>query len=159
VDNQPAYDDMVIQNFMKNNGYTGYTKIQTIKPTGIGTAIDTSYTYYKVLTAPTGTTIIDSSKTITYTATGSLLNNVIFNNQNIAGVTNSSDVDALYTGIQAAMYASKASIGTKISIFLPSFMAIGTTSSTGTDATGASVTIPSNSCMRFTFIIDTVTPD
>jgi FKBP-type peptidyl-prolyl cis-trans isomerase FkpA len=156
VDNQADYDDVVIQNFMKNNGYTGYNKIQTITSTITGK--DTSYTYYKVLTAPTGTDIIDASKTITFTATGSLLNGIVFNNQNIAGVTNSADVDNLYVGIQQALIAANASVGTKISILIPSFLGLGTTSSTGADATGASVTIPSNSCMRFTFIIDTVTP-
>jgi FKBP-type peptidyl-prolyl cis-trans isomerase len=149
VDNQPVYDDLVINNYMKNNSLTGYTKITT--GTGAGT-------YYKVLTAPTGTDIVDSSKTITFTATGQLLNSTIFYSANTSGVVNTGDVDSFYIGVQQAMIASKASVGTKISILLPSALGLGTTSSTGTDQNNNSVTIPSNSCMRFTFIIDTVTP-
>jgi len=148
VDNQPAYDDLVINNYMKNNSLTGYTKITT----GVGAG-----TYYKVLTAPTGTTIIDSTKTITYTATGQLLNGIIFGDYN--AVASSADVNSLYVAVQQAMYASKASVGTKLSILLPSALGLGTTSSTGADQNNNSVTIPSNSCMRFTFIIDTVTPN
>jgi FKBP-type peptidyl-prolyl cis-trans isomerase FkpA len=151
VDNQPVYDNISIRKYMVNNGLdsTTYTKIKT----GAGAG-----TWYKVLTPPTGTDIIDSSKTITFTATGQLLNATIFYTANTPDVVNTSDVDAFIPGVAQAMAASKASVGTKISILVPSAAAYGTTSSTGSDATGASVTIPANSCLRFTFVIDTVTP-
>jgi FKBP-type peptidyl-prolyl cis-trans isomerase FkpA len=140
--NQAAYDEQVIQNYMKNTNLTGYTK------TADGL-------YYKILTPATGTDPITVNSTITYTATGQLFNGIVIDDQNVAAAT--SDINGLIMGMQEALIGN-ASVGTKISILMPSILGYGTNSQSSTGANGATVTVPSNSCLRFTFAITAVTP-
>ncbi|MDF2434214.1 MAG: hypothetical protein JWP44_3845 [Mucilaginibacter sp.] len=130
---QAAYDDQVIQNYMTANSLLGYTK------TADGL-------YYKVLTPATSTNSITLFSSITYTATGQLFNGTIFDDQNATAAV--SDVNALIQGVQEGLIGN-ASVGTKISLMIPSALGYGT-SSTGS--------IPANSCLRFTFVITAVTP-
>lgn len=149
VDNQPAYDDISIQKYMAANAMTGYTKITD--------NVDAYGTYYKVLTAPTGNDYINFNSTLTYYNTGQMLNGVIFSNQN-GTVSVPSDVDGLVAGVQSAMIESQSSVGSKISILIPSKAGYGTASQTAANQYGQSVTVPANSVLRFTFVIATVTP-
>jgi FKBP-type peptidyl-prolyl cis-trans isomerase FkpA len=158
VDNQAVYDSVSIVKYMKANNFTGYLYAPTtVLNINTGKNVNTG-AFYKVLTPATGTDIIDSTKTITYTATGQLLNSTIFDDQNTSSVVYSGDVDSFVVGVQKALIASNASVGSKVSMIFPSILGYGSVSNSGTDATGATVTIPANSCLRFSFIIDTVTP-
>jgi FKBP-type peptidyl-prolyl cis-trans isomerase len=130
---QAAYDDQVIKNYMKDSSLTNYTK------TADGL-------YYKIITPGTGTDPINYGSTIGYTATGQLFNAVIFDDQNVAGAE-SSDLDSLIPGVQEGL--TGLTTGAKVSLLIPSALGYGT---------AAQTTIPANSCLRFTFIIDTVTP-
>ncbi|WP_295669616.1 FKBP-type peptidyl-prolyl cis-trans isomerase [uncultured Mucilaginibacter sp.] len=129
----PAYDDMVIQNYMKANNLTGYTK------TADGL-------YYSILTPGTGTDAILTTSTITATYTGQLLDGNIFdgahNGTNAATLAISGLIPGAAEGLQ------KAVVGTKISMLIPSSIAYGISGSSG---------IPPFSCLRFTWQIVTVT--
>ncbi len=136
IGDEKAYDDLVIQNYLKNNSLTGYTK------TADGL-------YYKVLTNATGSDPININSTITAYYTGQLLNKTLFD---------STSNDPNYATLNIADFATSgnteglenfASVGTKISLIMPSALGYGTTAQTG---------IPVNSCLRFTWTILTVTP-
>jgi len=130
----PAYDDMVIKNYMAANNLTGYTK------TADGL-------YYSILTPGASSDPITSSSTITATYTGQLLNGTIFdgssNGTNVATLT----ISDLIPGVQEGL--EKAVAGTKISLLIPSSIAYGLAPPSG---------IPAFSCLRFTWQIVTVTP-
>jgi len=140
-DNQAAYDDMVINNYMQANSLTGYTKVQS-------TTLPGNYYYYKILTPATSNTDpINDNTTITYTATGQLFNGTIIDDEN----TNpgpSQPVFGFVPGIKEAL-ENFAFTGTKISVLIPSALGYGET---------ANGTIPLNSCLRFTFQINSITP-
>jgi FKBP-type peptidyl-prolyl cis-trans isomerase FkpA len=133
---QLAYDDEVIQNYMKNNGLTGYNKTS-------------SGLYYKILTPATGSDPITINSTINANYTAQLLNKTI--------------IDSAYNGTQIAVdniadFATQgvveglenyASIGTKISLIMPSALGYGKIAQTS---------VPANSCLRFTWVILSVTP-
>ncbi|OIQ69878.1 outer membrane protein MIP precursor [mine drainage metagenome] len=129
----PVYDDMVIQNYMKANNLTGYTK------TADGL-------YYSILTPGTGTDAILTTSSITATYTGQLLDGNIFdgshNGVNIATFA----ISDLLPGVQEGL--QKAVAGTKISMLIPSSIAYGLPGSSG---------IAPFSCLRFTWQIITVT--
>ncbi|MDR3693173.1 FKBP-type peptidyl-prolyl cis-trans isomerase [Mucilaginibacter sp.] len=128
----PAYDDMVIQNYMKANNLTGYVK------TADGL-------YYSILTPGTGTDAILKTSSITATYTGQLLDGNIFagaNGTNTATLSISDLIPGVQEGLQ------KAVAGTKISLLIPSSIGYGISGSTG---------IAPFSCLRFTWQIVTVT--
>jgi FKBP-type peptidyl-prolyl cis-trans isomerase FkpA len=134
TDNQATYDDQVIQNYMKANSLTGYTK------TADGL-------YYKTLTPATGSDPITMNSTVTYYDTGQLFNGTIIDNNN--ATTNTTNlVDFAVSGIPEGLIG-RASVGTKISLLIPSGLGYGTV---------AQGPIPPNSCLRFTFVITAVTP-
>ncbi len=146
TDNQSTYDDMVIQNYLKANSLTGYTKIKS----QLDTTLSPTYYYYQILTpAPSLADPITDLSTITATYTGSLLNGYIFDgsfNGTNAAVDNIADI--VPDGLVEA-FENYAAAGTKISIIMPSRLAYGEASLSG---------VPPNSCMRFTWAISAVTP-
>ncbi len=148
VDNQATYDDLSIQKYMAANAMTGYTKITD--------NADAYGTYYKVLTAPTSNDFITFNSTLTYYNTGQMINGVIFSDQN--ATVGTADVNTLVAGVQTAMIESQSSVGSKISILVPSKAGYATTSTTAANQYGQSVTVPANSVLRFTFVIASVTP-
>jgi FKBP-type peptidyl-prolyl cis-trans isomerase FkpA len=133
INDQQVYDDLVIRNYMAANALSGYTKTA-------------SGVYYRILTPGTAGTYIDDASTISTTYSGALLNNVYFDQTSITTAT-SFTVNTLVEGVKEALetYAKE---GTSISIFIPSRLGYGTSSS------GA---IPSNAPLRFEFQIATVT--
>ena len=140
VNNFPVYDDMVIQNYMKDSSLTGYTKVQSQLYPG-------NYYYYKILTPGTGTDYITINSTVTTTYTGQLFDANQFGQYNVAGGTAENIAD-LVPGVQEGLERF-ALMNTKISLLLPSTLGYG--------FTPPSTVLPF-SCLRFTFIIDAVTP-
>lgn len=135
INNFPAYDDMVIKNYMRDSSLVGYTK------TADGL-------YYKVLTQATTNDPITINSTITCTYTGQLLNATIFDGSHNGTNTASFNIADITTG-NAEGLENYASVGTKISFLMPSSLGYGLVSPSG---------IPPFSCLRFTYLIDTVTP-
>ena len=145
-DNQATYDDQVIQNYMKNNSLTGYTKTQSTTLPGSNPG---NFYYFKVLTAATGSDQINDNSTITADYTAQLFNAFIIQDENlgVASDPTLNAVDLTYAAKEAL--ENNASVGTKISIITPSTLAYGTAVQT---------TIPANSCVRFTFTVLAITP-
>jgi len=135
---QPAYDDIVIQNYLKNQGLTGYTKTA-------------SGLYYKILTPGTGTDPITVNSTITDTHTGQLLDAKLIDSA-YNGVNYATDIVSGFvsSGIVEGL-ENYATVGTKISLIFPSGLGYG-------NVLGAGGLAPPNSCLRYTWDILTVTP-
>ncbi len=135
IKNFQVYDDIVIQNYIKANNLTGYSK------TADGL-------YYSVLTAATTNDPIQTYSTITATYTGQLLDGNIFDGSyNGTRLFNATIAD-LVPGVQEGL-TKYAVAGTKISLLIPSSIGYGLTATNG---------IPAFSCLRFTWQIVTVAP-
>ena len=136
INNFPKYDDMVIQNYMKANNLTGYS-------------MTADSVYYSVLTPATSSDPIVQGSTITCTYTGQLLNGNIFDGAyNGTNIATFAMMDFATPGNVEAL-EKYASVGTKLSVILPSKQAYGLAPPSG---------IPAFSCMRFTWQVITVTP-
>lgn len=135
VNDFPAYDDMVINNYMNANSLTGYTKTSD----GL---------YYKILTPGTGTDPITMQSVATTTYTGQIFNGTIFDAAYNGTNTFAAEIDQLVPGVQEGLI-NYAVTGTKISLLIPSTLGYGTTSQTG---------IPPFSCLRFTWVVTAVSP-
>ena len=135
VNNFTGYDDLVIQNYMKANNLTGYTK------TADGL-------YYSVLTPGTGTDVTQSFSTITATYTGQLFNGSIFDSSYNGTNVLTSQISAFVPGVEEGL--TNLTAGEKVSLLIPSQLAYG--------IAGSGTGIPAFSCLRFTWQIDTVTP-
>ncbi|MBS1529001.1 MAG: FKBP-type peptidyl-prolyl cis-trans isomerase [Bacteroidetes bacterium] len=135
---QGAYDDMVIQNYMKTNNLTGYTK------TADGL-------WYKITTAPTGTTPITMNSSVTLTYTGTMLNGTVFDNLSATTSTTFTDLTQYAAGFVEGLMTLSKSNGS-ISLIMPSALGYGIASQ-GT----SNGTIPANSCLRFEVNVTTVT--
>jgi len=129
-----AYDDLVIQNYMKDSSLTAYTK------TADGL-------YYKVLTPGTNTDQIATYSTITATYTGQLLNGTVFDGSYNGTNLLTAPVSGFISGVEEGLIGNVA--GTKLSMLIPSSIGYGF---------GGSGSIPPFSCLRFTWQISTVTP-
>jgi len=136
INNEPAYDDLVIQNYIKANSLSGqYTKT-------------TSGLYYHVSQPGNGAKVINQNSIIETTYTGRLLDNVVFDGANNGVDSVSLMVPNLIQGVQEGLtYANGG--GSQISMIMPSGLAYGQTSTTG---------VPVNSCLRFEFKIISIDP-
>jgi FKBP-type peptidyl-prolyl cis-trans isomerase len=142
ISNFQAYDDMVIQNYMKANGLTGYTKVESKLLPG-------NFYYYNVLTPGTGTSPITVNSTITATYTGQLFDANIFDGfHNGTNIATFNMTDFATPGNTEGLI-NYAVAGTKISLLIPSTLAYGLTTASG---------IPPFSCLRFTWQIISVAP-
>jgi FKBP-type peptidyl-prolyl cis-trans isomerase FkpA len=131
----PAYDDLSIQQYMTDStSLVGYNK------TADGL-------YYKVLTQGTGTDSLTDNSTATVTYTGQLFNATIFDQYNTTGGT-PLQVGALTPGVREG-FKTAALLNAKISMLIPSSLAYGVSPPAG---------IPPFSCLRFTFVVDAVSP-
>jgi FKBP-type peptidyl-prolyl cis-trans isomerase FkpA len=135
VNNFPAYDDMVIVNYMKANSLSGYSK------TADGL-------WYKILIPATTNDPITENSTITATYTGQIFNGVIFDGANNGTNIFTGAVDSFIPGVTEGL-ENYAVAGTEISMLIPSSLGYGLSSQSG---------IPAFSCLRFTWQILTVTP-
>jgi FKBP-type peptidyl-prolyl cis-trans isomerase FkpA len=130
----PKYDDTVINHYMADSSLVGYSKT-------------TDGLYYKVLTQGTGTDSLTDNSTATVTYTGQLFNATIFDQFNTTGGT-PLQIGALTPGVREGLKA-QALLNTKVSFLIPSGLAYGVSPPAG---------IPAFSCLRFTFVVDAVTP-
>lgn len=136
ISDQAQYDDLVINNYLAANSLTGYTKTA-------------SGLYYKITTPGTGTAVITENSTVTVTYNGRLLNGVAFDYFTTAGGTEF-DVAQLIKGVQEGL--EHATVGTVISMILPSGLGYGTSTAGATYTT-----IPANACIRFEYTVIAIT--
>ncbi|MBS1524930.1 MAG: FKBP-type peptidyl-prolyl cis-trans isomerase [Bacteroidetes bacterium] len=137
INDQAAYDDLVIKNYIATQGLTGYTE------TADGA-------WYKITTVGTGTDPITANSTINCTYNLRLLNNGEVDNGNITTAT-SFNVSDMVPGVQECL--EKVTKGAVISIIIPSRLGYGNVSKAGSAGTA-----PAFACMRFEFTITDVTP-
>ncbi len=134
---QKLYDDMVIRNYMTANGITDYQKTA-------------SGLYYKILRPGVSSTPVTDNSTVNCNYTFSLLNGYIFDQFNGSSTGTPLEVPELVAGVKEAL-TSFATVGTNMSVLIPSSLAYGTRSS-------SSPVIPGNSCVRFDVQVFNVTP-
>ena len=139
IDNQRQYDDLVIQHYINANNLTGYTKLNN----GV---------YYKITIPGTGIDPITDDSTITFTYTGFLFNNTVFDQFNTTGGVTYS-LSQLTPGVVSAL--KYAVTGSYISILAPSALEYG---GQGQSGGGGQENVPANACLRFDFAILGVTP-
>ncbi len=130
IQDQANYDDMVINNYMKANTLSGYSKT-------------VSGMYYKIIKQGSSSpdSVITDNSSVTLNYTGQLMNNTFFDNGYAS--TNKatfSDLKSLTTGAYQGLKLITG--GGAISLLIPSKLAYGTSGTTG---------IPPNACLRFEF--------
>lgn len=131
---QAAYDYQVIKNYMAANSLTGLYTLD-------------SGVYYHVQTQGTGTDPLTDNTTAEVTFNGRLLNGTVFSSATSPDST-SVEIPSLIAGVSRTLkrHAVK---GTVISMIMPSYLGYGTQ---------AQSEIPANSCLRFEFTIQSVSP-
>lgn len=138
IDDQAAYDQLVIKNYMAANNLTGYTE------TADGL-------WYKITTAPTGTNYFNVN-----TSTVTMNYSIYLMNGNHADANTYASTTATFNDFAASGYVAGFVEGLKIlgkgsggiSIIVPSALAYGTGGNTG---------IPANACLRWDMTNVTVT--
>lgn len=138
IDDQAAYDQLVIKNYMAANNLTGYTETAD----GI---------WYKITTAPTGTNYFNVN-----TSTVTMNYSIYLMNGNHADANTYTSTTATFNDFAASQYVAGFVEGLKIlgkgsggiSIIVPSALAYGTGGNTG---------IPANECLRWDMTNVTVT--
>jgi FKBP-type peptidyl-prolyl cis-trans isomerase FkpA len=138
--NQAIYDDQVIRNYMAANNLTSLYTVDS-------SAGHFKKVYYRIQTPGTGTDPITDNTTAEVTYNGRLFNNVVFDSA-IGADSTSVDIPDLIPGVSNTLkkYATQ---GTVISIIMPSGLAYGIQPQTG---------VPANSCLRYEFTIQSITP-
>ena len=147
VSSVDAYDDYLINDYMKKNSMSGYTHVTSGRGRGL---------YYKVTTPGSGTgdVIGEASSYLVSAYTGKYLNDVVFDAGPVAGTPSTFTTDGVVTGFQEATKGLTS--GAVISIFIPSRLGYGKAG--GTDPNTGAVTIGSNVNLHFTDLtIGTVT--
>lgn len=140
IDNQATYDDLCIQNYMKVNGLTGYTKTST----GL---------YYKITQVGTGTVPITENSIVGLQYTSKLFNATIFDEYNASDSTATSvSYDNMVPGWQEGL--KKVTKGAKLSLIMPSGLAYGKYPSSYSFSTSSP---PVNSAIQTDFNIESVT--
>jgi len=112
IENEPAYDDLVIRSFMTQNNYTGYQRTA-------------SGLWYLVHTPGIGTSPITYNTTVTITYTADQLNGTVFDSYNIDDGTGTPiDIPDMVPGLQEGL-EKFATTGCYISFLIPSQLAYG----------------------------------
>ncbi|WDF54635.1 FKBP-type peptidyl-prolyl cis-trans isomerase [Mucilaginibacter sp. KACC 22063] len=145
-DNQAAYDDVSIQQYMKANGLSGYTKTS-------------SGLYYKVTKQGTGTVKLQPGGVIGVQFTGKLFNGTMFDDFNSATDTIASvrDYSKILKGWREGFQYVTA--GAKLSLIIPSGLAYGvdyTKEPASYYGFNDGVTPGPNSCLYYDFNIVSV---
>ena len=137
IANQGNYDQLVIKNYMTANNLTGYT-------------MTANSMWYKITTAPTGTTTINDNSTISMNYSIYLMNNT--NPESTNGTASTITISDIASGGYAKGFIEGLRLlgkgGGAISIIVPSALAYGTS---------AFGTVPANSCLRWDISNVTVT--
>jgi FKBP-type peptidyl-prolyl cis-trans isomerase FkpA len=144
--NIALYDDKVIQNYMAANSLTGYTKVESKMDSLNSPTAPKNYFYYKLLIPATSSNPITINSTVTATFTGQIFNATIFSQYNTTGGY-PYDVNGLIPGVQEGL--KFAATGSQISLIIPSSLGYAGVPQSG---------VPAFSCLRFTWVIDAVTP-
>lgn len=130
IDDQAAYDQLVIKNYMAANNLSGYTK------TADGL-------WYKITTVPTGPNYINNNSTVTMNYSVYLMNNALADPTNPYATTlatfNDFGVDKWVPGFEEGLKILGRGAG-GISIIVPSALAYGPGGNSG---------IPANECLRW----------
>lgn len=130
IDDQAAYDQLVIKNYMAANNLTGYTE------TADGL-------WYKITTQPTGTNYINDNSTVTMNYSVYLMNNTNPDPLNTYATTLATFND-FASGLSVAGFVEGLKILGRgaggISIIVPSALGYGTSGNSG---------IPANECLRW----------
>jgi len=145
---QAVYDELSIKKYFANEGFTGYTRIDTGKYRGL---------YYKITKAGTGTDKIGIGSVVGVQYTGFLFDKAIFDQHIIDGFYAATSlilykdevIDAILGGLP------KVTTGADISIVSPSALAYGIDGAT--NAASGGFGIPPFSCLRFDMTVVTVT--
>jgi FKBP-type peptidyl-prolyl cis-trans isomerase FkpA len=146
VSSLDAYDDYLINDYMKKNSISGFTHVTSGRGRGL---------YYKVTTPGSGTgdVIGEASSYLVSAYSGKYLNDVVFDAGPVAGSPATFTSGGVVPGFQEA--TKGLTTGAVISIFIPSRLGYGKAG--GTDSNG-NLTIGSNVIMHFTDLtIGTVT--
>lgn len=137
---QAAYDDQVIKNYLAANNLTSLYTLD-------------SGVYYHIQTQGTGTAPITDNTTAEVTFNARLLNGSVFTSAISPDSTSISIPDLPSSGLPEAgisrILKKHAVQGTVISMIMPSYLGYGILSATG---------VPANSCLRFEFTIQSVSP-
>lgn len=145
VNNQAAYDDMVINQYIAAHSLSGYTRVTSGPDSGM---------YYKITVPPTGPNAIDINSSVTAYYVGLLMDNSYFDNSSsptpIAPATTTApatfaDLSELTPGFRNGLLLLGHG-GGSISMLIPSRLAYGTVAQNNT---GAPEGVPANSCLRF----------
>jgi FKBP-type peptidyl-prolyl cis-trans isomerase len=147
VSSVDAYDDYLINDYMKKNSMSGYTHVTSGRGRGL---------YYKVTTPGSGTgdVIGEASSYLVSAYTGKYLNDIVFDAGPVAGTPSTFTTDGVVPGFQEATKGLTS--GAVISIFIPSRLGYGKAG--GTDPNTGAVSIASNVNLHFTDLtIGTVT--
>jgi FKBP-type peptidyl-prolyl cis-trans isomerase FkpA len=131
---QLAYDDQVIKNYLAANNLTSLYTLD-------------SGVYYHVQTAGTGTDPLTDNTTTEVTFNARLLNDIVFSSA-ISPDSTSVEIPNMIAGVSRTL-KKHAVQGTVISMIMPSYLGYGTQAQSG---------IPANSCLRFEFTIQSVSP-
>jgi FKBP-type peptidyl-prolyl cis-trans isomerase FkpA len=132
---QAAYDYQVIKNYMAANSLTSLYTLD-------------SGVYYHIQTQGTGTDPITDNTTAEVTYNGRLLNGVAFDNSHISPDSIALEIPDLITGVTRIL-KKHAVQGTVISMIIPSYLGYGIQAQSG---------VPANSCLRYEFTIQSVSP-
>ena len=145
-----AYDDQVIQNYIAANSLSGYTKLLSGPAAGM---------YYKITVPPVNGNLITYNSSVTLYYTGQLMDNSFFDETYAPTVippattttaTTFTDLQQITPGFRTGLFLLGSGNGS-ISLLIPSRLAYGNTSSSG-----STTTIPANSCLRFEVQVTTV---
>lgn len=131
---QAAYDNEVIKNYLAANNLTSLYTLD-------------SGVYYHIQTQGTGTDPLTDNTTAEVTFNGRLLNNTVFSSA-ISPDSTSVEIPNMIAGVSRTL-KKHAVQGTVISMIMPSYLGYGTQAQSG---------IPANSCLRFEFTIQSVSP-
>lgn len=124
INQQAAYDEMVIKNYMAANGLSGYSKTND----GL---------YYKILKQGNPDSVINNNTTVTLNYTGKLMNGTIFDDRSTT-VATFNDMSILAVGFYEGLKLING--GGAVSLIMPSRL--------GYSTVGGS-SIPANACLRF----------
>ena len=138
--NEPAYDDLVIRNFMAQNGYAGWQR------TADGL-------WYIVHTPGIGNDLITNNTTVTMTYTADQLNGIIFDQYNsLDGSGTAFDIPDLPPG-EVEGLEKFATTGTYLGLLVPSQLAYATHT-----ASGNAGLLPANSVLHYEIRVVSVSP-
>jgi FKBP-type peptidyl-prolyl cis-trans isomerase len=146
---------------MRDSSLTGYTAVKMPVQQPINPLIywpgayskpqvpDSGTYYFKIDSVATGTDKITINSTITANYTGQLFDATLFDSGFNGGNIATEDINAFLVPALPNAFENYASVGTKISILIPSSLGY---------QLAPQANIPAFSCLRFTYTVLSVTP-